>query len=50
MLLMMFGNYDVIKLDARIVIFSRQKCKIDPLIFSLFHFNPLTFSFVILVF
>ena len=26
-----------------------QKCKTDPLTFSLFHFNSLTFSFVILV-
>ena len=24
----------------------RQKCKTDPLTFIVFHFNPLTFSFV----
>ena len=32
------------------ILFFRQKCKTDPLTFTFFHFNPLTFNFVHLVF
>ena len=29
---------------SKYVVTFRQKCKIDPLTFSLFHFSPLTFN------
>ena len=32
-----------------LIFIVRKKCKIDPLTFTFFHFNPLTFSFVNLV-
>ena len=50
MLQVVFFNWMVLLQICIIIAFvlkiNRQKCKIDPLTFIVFHFSPLTFSFV----